>query len=175
MRKRLGEGKWNAFVRCAEAWHKEAFVRSFTPPAGVLCCKGKMDGTPCPRRVEIRLRESGSERVAADLPGLHMDHSYDVKHICDVWSRALPPDPRSWDDGICGPLIAHLLFGTEDHVRSEESDSSPIWKKQIHFRCGNVNGAEGQSASHFCHDVAGAHYGNYLRTSDIALQKNTTE
>ena len=97
---------------------------------------------------------------------LHMDHTHDVKHICKVWSEALPENPRSWDDGICGPLIAHLLFGTEDHTLAQCS-TRPIWRKQIVLRCGNVHGIAGQHAGDFCHDVAGAHYDHTLHIRDI--------
>jgi len=168
MRKRLGEANWKAFVQYAETRHKESFVRSFMPSDGMLCCVGKIDGTPCPRQVQINLRKNSSRQVAAHLPELHMDHTYEVKQICEVWSNALPENPTAWDEGICGPLLAHLLFGTEDHVLSENSDRT-IWHKQINFRCGNVQGVEGQRAADFCHDVAGAHYDHVLRIGDIAL------
>jgi hypothetical protein len=45
-----------------------------------------------------------------------MDHTHDIKHVCKIWSQALPEHPQSWDDGVCGPLVAHLLFGVEDHM-----------------------------------------------------------
>ena len=95
-----------------------------------------------------------------------MDHTHDVKRICEVWSKALPEEPRSWDDGICGPLVAHLLFGTEDHVLAQCS-ARPVWRKQIVVRCGNVRGVEGQHADDFCHDVANAHYEHALQVGDI--------
>ena len=43
-----------------------------------------------------------------------MDHTHDAAHICQTWSDALPEKPKSWDDGLCGPLIAHLLFSVEE-------------------------------------------------------------
>lgn len=48
MRNRLGEANWIAFVRYAENYYKEAFVRALTPETGELCCNGKVDGTPVP-------------------------------------------------------------------------------------------------------------------------------
>lgn len=166
MRKRLGEANWNSFVRYANAYHKESFVRAFTPTSGMLCCKGSINGTPCPNQFQINLTQANLAQCATLLPILHMDHTHDVKHICEVWSQALPAQPRSWDDGICGPLIAHLLFGTEDSPLTQCSDR-PVWRKQIEFRCGNVNGVAGQNAGDFCHDVASPHYTHTLRVSDI--------
>ena len=95
-----------------------------------------------------------------------MDHMHDVKHICAVWSAALPEVPSAWDDGVCGPLVAQLLFGTEDHVVAQDS-ARPVWRKQIHLRCGNVRDADRQSADDFCHDLAGAHYGHVVHVEDI--------
>ena len=65
--------------------------------------------------------------------------------------------PKAWDDG--GPLLAHLLFGTKDHVLTQCS-ARPVWRRQI--RCGSAR--EGQRATDFCHERA--HYG--LRTEDVA-------
>ena len=64
-------------------------------------------------------------------------------------------------------LVADLLFGTRDHLLSQNSER-PIWRKQIVLRCGNVRGIQGQRADDFCHDVASAHYEHTLRVRDIA-------
>lgn len=162
MRKRLGEAHWAAFVRYAEAEHKAAFFAAFTPATGSLRCEGRLGGGPCPRQVQVDLRSALV--CGAGLQGLHLDHTHDVKRICAVWSKALPERPSSWDDGLCDPLLAHLLFGTEDHPLSQ---CSPIWRKQVAFRCGDVRGAAGQRADDFCHDVASAHYEQCLRVEDI--------
>ena len=166
MRERLGSAHWAAFVRYAESEHKAAFFRALTPSSGLLCCEGKIDGTPCPKAVGIDLKRVSATECEEGLPKLHMDHTHDVKHICEVWSKALPEHPASWEDGICGPLVAHLLFGTEDHVLTQNSTRS-IWRKQIVLRCGNMRGIEGQYAADFCHDVASAHYEHTLRVDDI--------
>jgi len=156
MRMRLGEAHWKAFVRYAEVEFKETFARALMPMSGVLCCAGKIDGSPCPKQLQIDLKTVSHTMLAERLPGLHMDHTHDVKRICDVWSHALPKEPQSWDDGICGPLLAHLLFGTEDHVLTQCSER-PIWRKQIEVRCGNVRGVKEQHSEDFCHDVANTH------------------
>ena len=77
-----------------------------------------------------------------------MDHTHDAAHICQVWSEALPSHPASWDDGLCGPLIAHPMA---------DVDPNPLWKRQLMVRCGNRKGLPGQRAVQFCHDVANAH------------------
>ncbi|KAL1512342.1 hypothetical protein AB1Y20_005603 [Prymnesium parvum] len=82
---------------------------------GKLCCNGKVDGTPCPKEVSIDLHTIEHTELGKILPGLHMDHTYDVGHICNIWSRALPREPPTCDDGICGEIVAHLLFGDFCH------------------------------------------------------------
>ena len=163
MRKRLGEANWAAFVRYAEAEYKESFFAAFTPSTDTLCSEGRLDGSPCPVRVRIDLTQTSSIQCGEELPRLHMDHTHDVTHICKVWSDALPTAPRSWDEGVCGPLVAHLLFGTRDH-----EEKGVLWRKQLCFRCGDVRGVGGQSADDFCHDVARAHYAHQLKVADIS-------
>jgi len=96
MRKRLGEIGWAALVKYmyAEAEHKEAFLRALTPASGVLCCAGSIEGTPCPKAVCIDLNslsdvERGTELpgLHKDLPGLHMDGTHDIEHLCKIWSH----------------------------------------------------------------------------------------
>ena len=175
MRKRLGEVHWAAFVRYAEAEHKAALFSTFLPASGVLCCEGKLDGTPCPKQLRLDLRVASHAQCADTLPGLHVDHTHDVQHVCDVWSRALPAAPRAWDDGICGALVAHLLFGVEDHIVAECSPRH-VWRRQLFFRCGDVvarrapESPKSQHAGDFCHDVAGAHYEHVLRPEDLRWQ-----
>ena len=166
MRKRLGEHHWTAFVRYANAHYKAQFIDSLTPASGILGCCGSIDGRPCPNHISIDLAQVTVEECGTQLRRLHMDHTHDVKRICDTWSKALPEHPRSWDDGICGELIAHLLFGTEDHLLTRCSPR-PIWQQQIVLRCGDVNGVQGQRAEDFCHDVANAHYEQTLRVEDV--------
>ena len=163
MRARLGEVQWNAFVRYAEAHHKDAFLNALTPPSGELCCAGKIDGTPCPHSVRLTLTDVA--QATQRLECFHLDHTYDAAHICQVWSAALPPEPTSWHDGLSAPLIAQLLFGVDDHPMTAV-DANPVWRKQLTVRCGNRKG-EGQRAADFCHDVANAHYSHPLTAADL--------
>jgi hypothetical protein len=170
MRKRLGEANWAAFVGYAEAEYKTAFLRAFTPASGDLCCHGKLDGGPCPKRQMVDLKTISTVQCEEELAKLHLDHTYDVERICKVWTDALPEEPEAWDEGLCGPLVAHLLFGTTDHVMVQCS-ARPIWRKQLHFRCGTVRGVKGQRAADFCHDLVHAHDAYPLEVKDIAWPK----
>ena len=116
MRKRLGKAHWAAFVKYAEAEHKAQVFRALTPATDALCCAGKIDGTPYPKQVSIDMCSISSTECETALEGLHMDHPHDVQHVCKIWSCALPEEPQSWDDGVCGPLLGQLLFGTDDHI-----------------------------------------------------------
>ena len=80
------------------------------------------------------------------LANFHMDHTHDAALICQVWSDALPVEPNSWDDGICGPLVAQLLFGVHDHPMADADPTNPLWKAQLVIRCGNKRGVRGQRA-----------------------------
>ena len=157
MRKRLDEANWAAFVKYTETEYKTAFFRAVTPVSGLLCCSVQLDGA----------KSFSSIRCEKELEKLHLDHTYDLARVCKVWSEALPPNPKAWDEGVCGPLIAHLLFGTEGHVVAQCS-ARPIWRKQLIFRCGNVRGLKGQCAADFCHELAKAHEGYPLAVKDIA-------
>ena len=148
MRDRLGPKNWRAFVRFAEQEYKEDFVCAFLPASGELCCEGKLDGEPCPKQLKMDLVNMSSIHCEEELPKLHLDHTFDLEHVCDVWSAALPAEPNAWDDGICGPLVAHLLFSTKDKVVGD----GVHWRRQLAFRCGAVRGVQGQRAKDFCHD-----------------------
>ena len=71
--------------------------------------------------------------------------------------------------GICGPQVAHLYFGVEDHVIAHGS-GLPIWRKLVVPRCGEKRSVEGQRADTFCHGVASAHCDRTLRGNDIRWQ-----
>lgn len=136
------------------------------PSGGVLCCAGKLDGTPCPHAAPLRL--TNLAEATHRLENFHMDHTHDAAHICQVWSDALPLEPTSWDEGICGGLLAQLLFGVDDHPMA---DVDARWKRQIVIRCGNRKGVRGQRASDFCHDLARAHYTHTLRVEDLRVEE----
>ena len=173
MRERLGKANWRAFVRYAVKHHKGAFLNTLVPPDAALCCAGKLARhtttavTPCRRR--LCLVTTPLSEVKRRLANFHMDHTHDAALICQVWSDALPVEPESWDDGICGPLVAQLLFGVHDHPMADADPTNPLWKAQLILRCGNKRGVKGQRAFQFCHDVAHAHYTHPLTIADLRL------
>ena len=103
-----------------------------------------------------------------------MDHTHDAALICQVWSAALPAEPEAWDDGVCGPLVAQLLFGVRDHPMADV-DPNPLWKAQLMIRGGNKRGVKGQRAFQFCHDVRTptTHIRSRSRTCASALRPGT--
>ena len=171
MRERLGEANWRAFVRYAVRHHKGAFLNALIPPDATLRCAGKLTAphaptTPCTR--QLCLATAPLSEVERRLANFHMDHTHDAALICQVWSDALPANPEAWDDGVCGPLVAQLLFGVRDHPMADV-DPNPLWKAQLVIRCGNKRGVKGQRAFQFCHDVAHAHYTHPLTVEDLRL------
>ena len=176
MRERLGEANWRTFVRYAVQHHKGAFLNALVPPDAVLRCAGKLGrhtaaATPCTRR--LCLATAPLSKVKRRLANFHMDHTHDAALICQVWSDALPVEPESWDDGICGSLLAQLLFGVRDHPMADADPTNPLWKAQLLIRCGNKRGVKGQRAFQFCHDVAHAHYTHPLTIADLRLGDET--
>ena len=84
-----------------------------------------------------------------------------MRHICEAWRRAMPANPRRWDDGVNGLRLAHLLFGVQ-----------PLgaWPARVRLRCGNNRyyGANDQDQDHFCHTTDVAHYSRVLAPTDLA-------
>ena len=96
MRQFLGERCWGDFVKHATAHYREAFLQAFTPQDGVLCCKGPLQSIcgsicACPQSFRVDVRHLASSNtlqrdIATNrLKLLHVDHTYDVQHICDTW------------------------------------------------------------------------------------------
>ena len=122
----LGERQWKAFKRFVRRHFLRTFLDLFDPADHVLRCCGPLDGGCCPQRFVVDL--AGPQRVDFRLAGLHLDHEYDVRHICEAWRRAMPANPRRWDDGVNGLRLAHLFFGVQ-----------PLgaWPARVRLRCGN--------------------------------------
>ena len=120
MRPALGDAHWAVFVAHAMQRYKPAFLAAFAPPT--LRCVGQA-GKPCPHGFVVLPASAG-----APLEHLHIDHEQDVQITCDMWRAALPPAPASWDDGIDGGLLCHLLFGVHD----DPVHGEPM----LRFRCG---------------------------------------
>ena len=74
---------------------------------------------------------------------------------CDTWKAALPFAPRSWDDGIQGIVLAHVLFGVQ-----------PLGQRppNIALRCGS---AREHAPAEPCHDHKRPHCAHVLEVNDI--------
>ena len=70
---------------------------------------GTMDGGECPHGFEVDLCASDN-----NLEFLHLDHERPVHQTCAWWTRQLPAEPVSWDDGLDGGELCHALFGVDD-------------------------------------------------------------
>jgi hypothetical protein len=134
---------WAAFVAHANMHYKDKFIAAFHKP--VLKCVGPSYGKPCGFCVDLT-----SWDAFRKLEHLHLDHEQDLLITCDMWKRALPPNPNEWDAGINRNLLCHLLFGVDD-----DAEHGPA---MLRFRCG-------PKASH-CHKLNMPHY-RALR--DVAL------
>jgi hypothetical protein len=153
----LGEQHWKAFVCFIRRVFRPAFLRVFAPANDTLRCCGSLDGETCPHRFAV---EFAGPTVGFALAGLHLDHEYDVRHICDTWLRMMPSHPRAWDDGVNGLRIAHLLFGVQPLGK---------WPARLRFRCGNNRyyGRDDQDYERFCHATDVAHYARVLTRADL--------
>ena len=164
MRQFLGEQCWIDFIRYANAHHREAFLQAFNPRDGVLRCSGPLEKNSgqiaCPQCFHVDVRQLGSSspqqsKIAADrLQLLHVDHTYDVQHICDMWKSLSIQSPPRWDYAICAPKLCRLLFGVEATEHGEAC---------LSFRCAVLAGNDQCP----CHHVARPHYGHTLHAGDL--------
>ena len=72
---------------------------------------GAPHGGACSHNLRVDLT---SARAYVTLGELHLDHEQDLVVTCDMWVQALaaplPRAPATWDDGVDGALLCHLLF-----------------------------------------------------------------
>ena len=132
---RLNDRLWSNFVAYAKENYYEAFLAAFKGPA--LHCVGPVGGSPCGFVVDLT-----SPDASHTLELLHIDHEQDVVVTCDLWMRALPVHPVSWDDGVSGSLLCHLLFGV--------APCSTHGREMLCFRC--------RPDASRCHNLTLPHY-----------------
>jgi len=154
MRPILGPSAWEKFVQHANSKFKENSASVFQPPSGVLCCVGTRDGSECPHSFKVDLRSSSAYD---QLERMHLDHEQDVRVTCDMWRRALPPHPKTWDSGaVDGGLLCHLLVGVLD---------CPIYGPRcVRFRCGPPREWE---SGNYCHELRLPHYEHLRDVSGV--------
>ena len=109
MRDHLGDTGWVSFKGFCIDHFRHSFLALFDPCCGVLRCSGPLCGGPCPHNHQVDFAAATALR---QMEALHLDHAFDVQHICELWKQLTPRDPVSWDQGIKGMMVAHLLFGT---------------------------------------------------------------
>ena len=125
MRARLGAALWDDFVGHANENYKAGFVRAFDQPT--LCCVGTLDGAPCPHNFAVDLAATDA---AAKLAHLHLDHEQPVHLTCAAWAKALPAEPRAWDEGVDRAELCRALFD--------------VGGGACRFRCGPKSDAAGR-------------------------------
>ena len=104
MQDTLGPLLWADFVVWANKHYRAAFVCALPAAGAGLRCVGGTDGTPCPHAFEVDL----SDPDAGDkLQQLHVDHNPPIHLTCRDWIKALPAQPRSWDDGVDCKALCH--------------------------------------------------------------------
>ena len=98
------------------------------------------------------------------LESLHIDHGFEVVHICEVWSEALKQtsDHHVPPQVINHSLLMHLLFNFEgqldantDYRGKRRRDLEYGKNSNLKFRCKE------------CHNTASAHYSHQLKVDDI--------
>ena len=101
----------------------------------------------------VLLDGEGRAKIA-DLGLARTDAAFDVQTIWGRWKLLTPREPVSWDKGIKGMVVAHLLFGTLDLGGNPPN---------ICLRCGISHGTvQHASPARLCHKQHGAHYTHVL-------------
>ena len=158
MRDHLGDTGWVRFKGFCIDHFRHSFLALFDPCGGVLRCSGPLCGGPCPHNHQVDFAAATALR---QMEALHLDHAFDVQHICELWKQLTPRDPVSWDQGIKGMLVAHLLFGTRNLGGHPPN---------IGLRCGISRGIAQpmhRERVHLCHKQHGAHYTHVLHPDVI--------
>ena len=92
-------------MRHANENYTSGFVRAFEQPT--LRCVGTLDGAPCPHAFAVDLAAPDAK---AQLAHLHLDHEQPVHLTCAAWAKALPAEPRAWDEGVDRAELCRALF-----------------------------------------------------------------
>ena len=158
----LGHQRWRAFVKYATEHYREDFISAFVPTDGVLWCGGPLQAVTvcacCPQQFRVDVRQLGSsdahqrKHAGLRLGLLHIDHAYDVQHICETWKRCSGPCSQAWDAGIDADKLCRLLF----KIAGDDEG-------YLTFRCA-VPSVKGQRP---CHLVASPHYAYTLTPAQI--------
>ena len=133
-------------------------------------CAGKINGRCCPRSVCLSPENLDDLEF---MSGLHLDHNYEVHRICQIWKNIIAKKDhlKSWDDGVNGMLVCHLLFGVRDHDNFNKT-KNPLWKANVYFRCGKKSRRhhrvvhDAVDSVTYCHENT-THSKHVLKQTDI--------
>ena len=158
IRQALGE-HWATFVGYIWGKFRSTWIQQF---GAIMACEGSIDGTPCPHKCKI---DPTCRSDLKKMSSLHLDHSVEVYDICARWLSIIQKQAKplqAWDDGVNGELICQLLFGVVDHPNFSSS-GSPLWRANVHFRCGKSK----WNKHNYCHDQCRRHVGFELKEGDL--------
>ena len=172
MRAFLGERRWADFVECANNKYQRAFEQRFSEP---IACAGELklgsqQHALCPHRHSAGTGGAG-DKCLKKLAAFHLDHAIEVSTIVRVWREVLgaqegwPGRHIQWDTGLDGELLCHLFFGIRDHKNALCAGASPLWRANLHFRCGFTKSKV--LPAPFCHKMGQAHPHHTLSVDDL--------
>ena len=78
MRPVLGHDLWTKFVNYASENFKDQYLAAFRFP--IICC-GRIDGTPCPQKLQISCNSDLQQRKGNILGHFHLDHDVELMNI----------------------------------------------------------------------------------------------
>ena len=128
MRPVLGHDLWTKFVNYASENFKDQFLAAFRFP--IICC-GRIDGTPCPQKLQISCDSDLQQRKGNILGHFHLDHDVELMNILEIWTQvhrrqAGQAHQVSWDSGIDKKKLCHLLFGVSQRGLSPAKPSLSV-------------------------------------------------
>jgi hypothetical protein len=124
------------------------------PANDTLRCCASLDVRLAPHRFTI---DFAGPSARFTLAGLH------VRHICDTWLRTMPAHPRSWDDGVNGLRVVHLLFSSLASSHSANDPRGSAFAAETTA----TTVATTQDYERFCHATDVAHYARVLTRADL--------
>ena len=153
--------------------YKDKFIRAFEQ--GELTCCGTLEGKPCKHAFRV---DCTQWTCLEKLASLHVDHGFEVVHICDMWIKALQVQHHDAYARIDAALLMHMLFSLE-----RRHDVMDVYSNRKRQRTSPYYGTEFDKGDHGkvvllseanlkfrckeCHNTASAHYTHRLTIDDI--------
>ena len=149
----MSAAEWETISQNAELKYKEAFLSLFGSDR--LVCSGTIENAPCPHAYTVDLTNWA---CLEGLRHMHVDHGYEVAHICDVWVNVMKRREAMVDTEV----VNHLLYDVSpEGNRALASRGVPerLARCNLALRCAG------------CHDLALAHYDRVLTKADLEAPK----